>query len=200
MIRLAVLDDHPAVLAGLQRLAERAPDLQPVAFVETEDALRHALDQQPADVVIVDYDLARGDGLAVGQRLKQRCPGPRVVVYSAYAGSALAVAARAAGVDGLVGKSEPVADLLASVRRVAQGDTLLPELQPDAQEAAMCRLREDDIAVGAMLLVSTPHEVIAETLNVGEDEVRRRARRIVAQMRPTGAPLAGRRARDNGAR
>jgi DNA-binding NarL/FixJ family response regulator len=200
MIRLAVLDDHPAVLAGLQRLAERAPDLQPVAFVGTEDALRHALDQQPADVVIVDYDLARGDGLAVCQRLKQRCPGPRVVVYSAYAGSALAVAARAAGVDGLVGKSKPVAELLASVRRVAQGDILLPDLVPDAQPAAMCRLHQDDLAVGAMLLVSTPHEVIAETLNVGQEEVGQRARRIVAQMRPTGAPFTGRSARDTGPR
>src|SRR5689334_5365833 len=101
MIRLAVLDDHPAVLSGLQRLAERAPDLQPVAFVETEDALRRALDQRPADVVIVDYDLARGEGLAVCQRLKQRPPSPGGVGYSAYAGSALAVAARAAGADGL---------------------------------------------------------------------------------------------------
>ena len=64
----------------------------------------------------------------------------------------------------------------------------------------MCRLHEDDLAVGAMLLVSTPHEVIAETLNVGQDEVGRRARRIVAQMRPTGAPFTGRRARDTGAR
>lgn len=199
MIRLAVLDDHPAVLGGLQRLAERAPDLQPVAFVETEAALRHALDQRSADVVIVDYDLARGDGLAVCQRLKQRSPGPRVVVYSAYAGSALAVAARAAGADGLVGKSDPVADLLASVRRVAQGDTLLPEIRHDAQHAAMSRLDEDDLAVGAMLLVSTTHEVIAETLNVGQDEVEWRARRIVARMRPTGAPFTGLGARDTGA-
>ena len=200
MIRLAVLDDHPAVLGGLERLAERAPDLQPVAFVETEAALRHALDQRSADVVIVDYDLARGDGLAVCQRLKQRSPGPRVVVYSAYAGSALGVAARAAGVDGLVGKSEPVADLLAAVRRVAQGETVLPELQPDAQQAAMCRLREDDLAVGTMLLINTPHEVIAETLNVGQDEVGWRARRIVAQMRPTRAPLTGHGTRDTDAR
>jgi DNA-binding NarL/FixJ family response regulator len=52
MIRIAVLDDHPAVLGGLQRLAERVPDLEPVAFVETEEALRRALDQRLADVVV----------------------------------------------------------------------------------------------------------------------------------------------------
>jgi DNA-binding NarL/FixJ family response regulator len=200
MIRIAVLDDHPAVLGGLQRLVERAPDLRPVAFVETEAALWHALVEHPADIVIVDYDLARGDGLAVCQRLKERRPGLRVLVYSAYAGSGLAVAARAAGVDGLVGKSEPVANLLSSVRCVAQGGRLLPEIEPHARHAAMTRLEEDDLAVGAMLLVDISHEVIAETLDVGEDEVAWRARRIVARMRPSGAPFSDRVAADGEAR
>jgi DNA-binding NarL/FixJ family response regulator len=128
-----VLDDHPAVLRGLQRLAEREPGLRPVAFAETGEALRRALDGEPADVVVVDYDLDRGDGLAVCLQLKERRPPPRVVVYSAYAGPALAVAARAAGADGMVAKSEPVAQLLACVRRVAQGETVFPELGADAR-------------------------------------------------------------------
>jgi DNA-binding NarL/FixJ family response regulator len=187
MIRIAVLDDHPAVLGGLQRLAERAPDLEPIAFVETEAALRRALDQRLADVVLVDYDLARGDGLAVCQHLKERGPAPRVVIYSAYAGPGLGVAARAAGADGLVHKSEPVAELLAAVRLVADGKRVLPELQPDLRRAAMSRLDEEDLAVAAMLLVNTPHDAIAETLDVRRKEVAWRARRIVARMRPSGA-------------
>jgi DNA-binding NarL/FixJ family response regulator len=191
MIRIAVLDDHPAVLGGLQRLAERAPDLEPVAFVETEEALRRALDQRLADVVVVDYDLARGDGLAVCQQLKERRPAPRVLIYSAYAGPGLGLAARAAGADGLVHKSEPVAELLAAVQRVAAGERVLPELQPDLRRAAMSRLDEADVVVAAMLLVDTPHDAIAETLDVRRDEVAWRARRIVARMRPNGASSDG---------
>jgi DNA-binding NarL/FixJ family response regulator len=191
MIRIAVLDDHPAVLGGLQRLAERAQDLEPVAFVETEEGLRRALDQRRADVVVVDYDLARGNGLAVCQQLKERRPAPRVLIYSAYAGPGLGVAARAAGADGLVHKSEPVAELLAAVRGVADGDRALPDLQPDLRRAAMSRLEEEDVAVAAMLLVDTPHDAIAETLDVGRQEVAWRARRIVARMRPSGASADG---------
>ena len=134
------------------RLAERAPELEPVAFVDTEQGLRRALDQRRADVVVVDYDLARGKGLAVCQRLKERRPPPRVVIYSAYPGPGLAIAARAAGADGLVHKSEPVAELLAAVRRVADGERVLPDLQPDLRRAAMSRLDEEDMAVAAMLL------------------------------------------------
>jgi DNA-binding NarL/FixJ family response regulator len=187
MIRIAVLDDHPAVLGGLQRLAERAPDLEPVAFVQTQEALRRVLDQRLADVVVVDYDLARGNGLAVCQQLKERRPAPRVLIYSAYAGPGLGVAARAAGADGLVHKSEPVAELLAAVQRVADGERVLPDLQPDLRRAAIGRLDEEDVAVAAMLLAHTPHDAIAETLDVRRDEVAWRARRIVARMRPNGA-------------
>jgi DNA-binding NarL/FixJ family response regulator len=187
MIRLAVLDDHPAVLGGLQRLADREPSLRPVAFVETGEALRSALDAAPADVVVVDYDLDRGDGLAICLQLKERHPPPRVVVYSAYAGPALAVAARAAGADGMIAKSEPVAQLLACVRRVARGQTVLPELGADVRQAAMSRVDEEDVAVAAMLLVATSHAEIAEALGLPRDEIAWRARRIVARMRPLGA-------------
>jgi DNA-binding NarL/FixJ family response regulator len=187
MIRIAVLDDHPAVLGGLRRVVERAPDLEPVAFAESEEALRDALQACPADVVVLDYDLTRGNGLAVCQQLKEHRPAPRVVIYSAYAGPGLAVASRAAGVDGLVHKSEPVADLLCAVRRVAAGQRALPELQPELRRAAMDRLDDEDVAVAAMLLAGTPHATIAETLGVQREEVAWRARRIVARMRPNGA-------------
>jgi DNA-binding NarL/FixJ family response regulator len=187
MIRIAVLDDHPAVLGGLQRLVESAPDLHPVAFAQDEGALRRALDREPADVVVVDYDLGRGDGLSVCHALKLRRQAPKVVVYSAYAGQGLAVGARAAGADALVGKSDPVSDLLGAIRRVAHGEDLLPTLEPDVRRAAIGRLDEEDVAVAAMLLVSTSHDAIAETLDLDHDEVVRRTRRIVARMRPSGS-------------
>jgi DNA-binding NarL/FixJ family response regulator len=187
MIRIAVLDDHPAVLGGLQRVVERAPDLEPVVFVESEEALRDALDAHPADVVVLDYDLTRGNGLAVCQHLKERRPAPRVVIYSAYAGPGLAIASRAAGVDGLVHKSEPVADLLAAVRRVAEGEQVLPDLHPELRRAVIGRLDDEDVPVAAMLLGSTSHDAIARALDMGREEVAWRARRIVARMRPNGA-------------
>jgi DNA-binding NarL/FixJ family response regulator len=190
MIRVAVLDDHPAVLGGLQRLVERAPGLRPVAFAETYEELRRDIGREGVDVVVVDYDLARGNGLLVCQSLKQRRPAPRVLIYSAYAGPGLAVAARAAGADGLVHKSEPVADLLGAVRRVAEGGRILPEVQPELWQAAMRRLEQEDVAVAAMLLAETSHRAIAETLAVEDEEVAWRARRIVARMRP-GAEAGG---------
>ena len=185
VIRIAVLDDHPAVLAGLERLVQRAEDLHPVAFVETQKELRERLERRTADVVVVDYDLARGDGLAVCLRLKERPRPPCVIVYSAYAGPGLAVGAYVAGADALVSKSEPVAALLSAIRRVADGARVLPDIAPDLRQAAMSRLDDDDVAVAAMLLAGTSHQDVAQALGIERREVAGRARRIVARVRPT---------------
>ena len=60
MIRLALLDDHPAVLAGLQRLIGPARDMEVLAAAADEVALARELRGRRPDILIVDYDPARG--------------------------------------------------------------------------------------------------------------------------------------------
>ena len=71
MIRVALLDDHPAVLAGLRRLIEHEPDLLIVGARPSAAELARQLDGRRADVLILDYDLARCDGLAHCRRIKE---------------------------------------------------------------------------------------------------------------------------------
>ncbi len=97
MIRIALLDDHPAVLIGLQRLLQPARDMEVLAAAADEVALARALRGRKPDVLIVDYDPDRGDVLALCRRVKARPGTPRVLIYTAYAGPALTVAARTAG-------------------------------------------------------------------------------------------------------
>lgn len=184
MLRVAILDDHPAVLAGLQRLFERAEGVEPVVAVQSPDELFRRFESEGAEVVVLDYDLGRGDGLAVCHRLKERTLPPIVVVYSAYAGPALAVAARIAGADAVVDKRASASDLIAAVQRTAAGETALPDVPRDIHEAAIVRLDGEDVPIAAMRLAGTSHEGIAEALSVDVRDVSRRVRRIVGQLRP----------------
>ena len=191
VIRVAVLDDHPAVLAGLQRLLECADDLEPVAAADNAETLVGELQRRRADVVILDYDLTRGDGLTLCQRLKQRIRPLAVVIYSAYAGPTLAVAARIAGADALVDKRAPATDLLTAVRQVAAGHVVMPHVPPEVLAAAVGRLEANDVPVAAMLLAGTSHHGIAETLATDRRDVARRIPRIIGQLRPkTGRAAA----------
>src|SRR5918911_1869450 len=89
MLRIALLDDHPAVLAGLRRLIDAEPDLSVAAVAASAADLAFQLNGLRPDVVILDYDLARDDGLAHCRRIKSRPNPPAVIIYSAYTGPAL---------------------------------------------------------------------------------------------------------------
>ncbi len=184
MLRIALLDDHPAVLAGLRRLIDSEPDLTVAAAASTAHELAKELDGLRPDVLVLDYDLTREDGLAHCRRIKSRPQPPAVIIYSAYTGPALTLAAHAAQADGVVDKAEPVRTLLTALRRVALGEIVLPPVPRDVFEPAVAKLEDDDLPVFAMLLDGEPLDSIARALRCDEAEVGRRARRIVGRLRP----------------
>jgi DNA-binding NarL/FixJ family response regulator len=184
MLRIALLDDHPAVLAGLRRLIDSEPDLTVVAAAAAAHELARQLDGLRPDVLVLDYDLARDDGLAHCRRIKSRPQPPAVIIYSAYAGPALTLAARAAQADGVVDKAEPVRTLLTALRRVALGEVVLSPIPSDVFESAVAKLEDEDLPVLAMLLDREPLDSIARTLRADEAEVSWRAQRIVGRLRP----------------
>ncbi len=184
MLRVALLDDHPAVLAGLRRLIDSEPDLAVAAAASSATKLARELDGLSPDVLVVDYDLARDDGLSHCRRIKGRPQPPAVIIYSAYAGPALTLAARAAQADGVVDKAGPVPALLSAIRSVANGEIVMSPVPRDVFEAAVARLDDDDLPVLAMLLDREPLDSIAQALRTDEAEIRWRAQRIVGRLGP----------------
>jgi DNA-binding NarL/FixJ family response regulator len=190
MIRLALLDDHPAVLVGLQRVIEQEPDIVIVGAASSAPALARQLDNTRADVLVVDHDVARSDGLSQSRRIKDRPQPPAVIIYSAFAKQTLALPARVAHADAVVDKAEPVSSLLAAIRTVARGETLLPPVPRAAYNAATARLDSEDLPVFAMLLDGENVPAIADALRAETDEIAWRAQRIIGRLRPgvTGRP------------
>jgi DNA-binding NarL/FixJ family response regulator len=183
MLRVAILDDHPAVLAGLRQLIEAEHDMAVVAAAATPAELAKQIDGIRVDVLVLDYDLAAADGLAYCQRVKSRPRPPRIVIYSADATPALTLAARAAQADGVIAKADPIPLLLASIRRVAQGQAVMPPLRHEAYEALIARIDDEDLPILAMLLDGEPLDAIAATLRIDRTEAGWRAQRIVGRLR-----------------
>lgn len=181
-IRILVVDDHPALRAGLEGLLRGEPDMDCVGVVDGADRLLPTLRDARPEVVILDYALGHADGLTTCFRIKQEPNAPAVVLYSAYVDRVFAVPAAIAQADATVAKSAPVAELLSAIRDVARGEVARDRPDPELLDAASARLSADDLPVAAMLLVATPITDIAQVLNRSVSDVRSGALRIVGRL------------------
>ena len=104
MIRVLIVDDHPAVRAGLWSMLRVEPGLQPAGVVsDADEALARAAAVRP-DVVLADYRLPHGNGLYLCRRLNEIGSAAQVLVCSANSAAELAVPALLAGASGVLGK------------------------------------------------------------------------------------------------
>lgn len=191
-MRIALLDDHAAIVAGLRRLIAPEPGIEVVASASDAAGLARRLDGRRADVIVLDHQLAHDDGLATCARIKRRPDAPAVVVYSAHTGAGLVIASRAAQADAVVDKSAPVQVLLNAIRTVASGGTQFAAVTRDAFEIAVGRLADEDLPVFAMLLDGDRPATIAEVLRIDEAEAIRRAKRVVGRLRQRERSATGR--------
>lgn len=184
MIRVVIVDDHPALRAGLHTVLDTEPGL--VYAGESsgdEESLWPLLARARPDLVLLDYHLPRGDGLQLCYRIKRRATAPRVLVYSAYASPALALPATLAHADGLVDKGLAARELFDAIRLVNRGERLLPPVSSANLEEAYTRIDTDDHPIVGMLLGGAGEAEVAETLRVDAADVEHAVQRMLAALR-----------------
>lgn len=135
-IRLILADDHPIVLHGLQQLFARHPDFAVVASCKDGEEALAAMRTQPADVLVLDLRMPGMSGLAVLRAMAGEGLTMKTVLLSAAVQDEQVVQAVQLGVLGVVLKEAPPEDLLACVRRVAEG---LPWLETETMAKAFDR-------------------------------------------------------------
>jgi DNA-binding NarL/FixJ family response regulator len=183
MIRLLIVDDHPAMRAGLTAVLRAEPGIVPLGTASSEEDLAPMLGRTRPDVVLLDYHLPGADGLKLCRRLKRDAAAPAVLLYSAYADSAMVVPAILAGADGLLNKSAPAPELFNALRAVARGDRVLPPVPRELLEAAGSRVDAEDLPILAMMVDGTSMAEVADTLRVEPREIARRLDVMIERLR-----------------
>jgi DNA-binding NarL/FixJ family response regulator len=190
LVRVAVLDPHPAVRAGLHAVLSAEPDLVPAGAAADEEALWPLLHRTRPGVLLVDHVPGASDGLGLARRVKAGLLGPKVVVCATGPRRELAVGAALAGADALVGKADDLAELLRAIRAVAGGERVLDRVTPRLQSEAGARLGHLDRAIFAMRLAGTSPRDIAATTGLTPRALDARLGRIVAVLGGGGSRAA----------
>jgi DNA-binding NarL/FixJ family response regulator len=171
MTRLAVLDRHPAVRAGLRALFEAEPGLASAGCVSDARDLLGLLYRTDPDVLIVDR-------LEVIRRAKLEAPRTRILLYVADPSPEILLAAEVAGADGVLDKAADTRELLRAVR----GERVLPVVGLREQARVAARLDPRDRPIFAMRLAGTSPRDIANVVGMTVAALNARVQAIVAQL------------------
>ena len=183
MIRILLVDDHPALLAGLTTVLRAEPGLVPLGTAASDEELWPALNRTRPDVVLLDYHLPPADGLHLCRRIKRTIPAPAVLLYSAYADAQLMIPGLLAGADGVVNKGAPAGELYDAIRTVARGESVMPPLSRELLDGATARLDAEDLPVLMMTLDGNTADEVARTLGLPPDELTHRVDRMISRLR-----------------
>ncbi|MBA7465369.1 Protein-glutamate methylesterase/protein-glutamine glutaminase [subsurface metagenome] len=126
-IRILLVDDHPAVREGVQRMLEREEDMEVVGqSANGEEALLQAGKLCP-NIALVDIKMPGMDGIELTRQLKERQP-CCVIMFSLY-GEYLDEAIKA-GATGYLTKDAKRAELTQAIRQVYHGQVVISESIP----------------------------------------------------------------------
>jgi len=127
VIRVLVADDQALVRAGFGVLIESADDLDVVGLAADGAEAVELTRQTRPDVVLMDIRMPVMDGLEATARILETADPDtvRVLMLTTFDLDEYVFGALKAGASGFLLKDTPPADLLAGIRIVAAGDSLL---------------------------------------------------------------------------
>ena len=113
------MEDNDVYRESLELLLGLEDGLEIVGSVGDGTDAAGACARSRADVVLMDFRLPGLDGAAATAAVRGECPGAAVVCLTAEATAEDRDAVLAAGAVGLVEKSRPVEELVATIRQAA---------------------------------------------------------------------------------
>jgi DNA-binding NarL/FixJ family response regulator len=193
-ISIALVDDHPMLLAGVAALFEASADFDVVATGATADSATEIVARYAPNILVLDLSMP-GNAFGVIAAIAAQANGTKVVVFTALTSTEIAVRALEAGASAYILKGGSAEELLHGVRAAHGGTTYIsPEFagkvilamreaaqRKSAAQQHQLSVREEQI-VGHLMHGRTNKEIAAR-LGIGEKTVKHYMTILMHKMR-----------------
>ena len=188
-IRVVVVEPSAILGAGVREILDRESDIEVLAQVNTTAEAVQVVDAASPDVVLVDVESPEVEATEATRLLHQGAPGSAMVIMGRDDDDASIVRAAEVGAVGHVAETAKPAELVATIRRAADGqDPLRDQLigRPDLLGRLVDAMREStavehlptnplsprELDVLALVATGSRNREIAEALGISEQTVK----------------------------
>jgi len=203
-IRIFIIDDHPTIVWGLERLIEsEGPRMAVVGKATASGPAMSLIEEAQPDVVLLDLDLGKDNGLdAIPELLKLSAA--KILVLTGVRDMSAHEAAIRAGALGVVGKEIAPAELLQAIERVHRGELSVdrrmterllatisrtppvPRRSAEQEKIARLTVRERDIVLSLLREAQLPLKQVAGSLGISERTLRNHLSAIYEKLGVSG--------------
>jgi len=156
-VRIALVDDHPVVLAGIRALLQGVPEVELVGEANTGATGLKAICDSSPDIAVIDLSLPDISGMELARQIRRQCPHVKVIALTVHEDRAYVHPVLEAGAKGYLLKRSAADELLRAIRAVNQGDIYLdptiaekavvtaPALAASNEDTGELSRREEDV-------------------------------------------------------
>jgi DNA-binding NarL/FixJ family response regulator len=155
-LRILIADDHPVFRQGLRAIIDGAGDMVLVGEAATGLEAVAGVQEHEPDVVLMDLQMPRMDGVAATAEIARRFPSVRVVILTSFGENERVHAALQQGAAGYLLKDAGAAEVAAALYAAARDEVFL--------DAAVARRLAQEIRgprAGLGALTAREREILA---------------------------------------
>ena len=199
-IRILIAEDQPLIRRAFATMLALEPDFEIVAqAADGADAVQAARRWKP-DVVLMDIQMPRLNGIAATRQIVKDCPGAQIIILTTYDTDDLIFDAICAGAQAYLLKDAEEEEILDTIRVVSRGQSRLapnvarklldefrrvrrpsrPMEAADESSAEALTDRENDIL--QLIVAGKGNKEIASQLKLAEGTVKNYVSRILEKL------------------
>lgn len=184
MTEILIIDDHPVVAEGLQRLIlDKGIASKCLTAYSASDCIQ-VLDVYSPDLILLDFNLPDGNGIDLCKIIKKKNKNIKVLAISSYREQSIVKLMISAGASGYVLKNAGEEEIVEAIRTVLAGKQYLCEESSEIidKNSSHTIITEREIEILKLISEGLTNTEIAEKLFISPLTVDRHRKNIIIKL------------------
>ena len=175
-----IADDHALMRVGLKTMLNALPDMEVVAEADDGEQAVQLAKRIAPDVVVMDLMMPVLNGADATKRIRETCPGIRILILTSFGTSADLQRAIQFGAVGVQMKEQSTKEIVSAIRAVASGQTVIPDeiAKTCAQTPPPRELTDKQMQILRAVTNGLTNKEIASRYNLSQGGVKKHLNRI----------------------